>query len=130
MTIGRPTKYSKAILAKANDYLANYKTVYGDEIPSVVGLSLVLDIRRNTLYDWASQGDKEEFSNILEKINEKQHQVLISNGLNGSFNAQITKLVLGKHGYHDKQETDHKSSDGTMSPPQVIEIVAKDQSQD
>ena len=25
-------------------------------------------------------------------------------GLKGDFNSTITKLVLGKHGYHDKQD--------------------------
>jgi len=44
------------------------------------------------------------FSHILDNINKKQEQVLLKNGLNNQFNSNITKLVLGKHGYHDRAQ--------------------------
>ena len=28
----------------------------------------------------------------------------MKNGLNNTFNSNITKLLLGKHGYHDRQQ--------------------------
>ena len=101
--MARPTKYSTAILEKARHYLDHYEE-YGDVIPSAVGLSLALDITRSTLYAWAKDEDKKIFSDILERINIKQECVLLDNGLTGKFNSAITKLVLGKHGYHDRAQ--------------------------
>ena len=108
---GRPTKYNKEILEKSNYYLENFEE-YGDKIPSIIGLSLVLDVSDETIQNWRKQKDKKEFFGILEKISKKQHQVLINKGLDGDFNANICKLVLGKHGYHDKQDTTLGGSGG------------------
>lgn len=100
---GRPTKYNEALVEKARDYLNVYETL-GDVIPSIEGLSIYLDVTRTTLYDWEKQEEKKEFSDILRKINATQHQVLINKGLSNDFNSAITKLVLGKHGYHEKMQ--------------------------
>ena len=100
---GRPTKYTEEILDKARYYLKNYEEC-GDVIPSHIGLSLYIEICTSTVYDWASQKEKKPFSDILDQILNKQHQVLITKGLTGEFNSNICKLVLGKHGYHDKQD--------------------------
>ena len=91
------------MLEKAQHYLDNYEE-YDEVIPSAVGLALVLDITRSTLYAWAKDEDKKVFSHILDNINKKQEQVLLKNGLNNQFNSNITKLVLGKHGYHDRPQ--------------------------
>jgi hypothetical protein len=107
--MGRPTKYSTALLEKAQHYLDNYEE-YGDVIPSAVGLALVLDIRRSTLYEWAKAEDKKAFTDILDNINKRQEQILLNNGLSNKFNSNITKLVLGKHGYHDRPEQGHPGS--------------------
>jgi len=48
----------------------------------------------------------------------------VNKGLNNTFNSAITKLVLGKHGFHDKMDQDIISSDKSMQP-NVIELVAK-----
>ena len=104
--MARPTKYSTALLEKAQHYLDHYEE-YDEVIPSAVGLALVLDITRSTLYAWARDEDKKVFSHILDNINKKQEQILLGKGLNNEFNSNITKLVLGKHGYHDRaQQTD------------------------
>lgn len=102
---GRPSKYNSEILEKAQYYLDNFKE-YEDVIPSIAGLSLALDIASSTIYDWGSQPQKKEFSEILAKIIDKQHNVLIQQGLVGEFNSNIAKLVLGKHGYKERSETD------------------------
>lgn len=120
--MARPTKYSQDIINQSNDYLMNYADD-GDVIPSIEGLSEHLDIARSTIYDWQKQEDKEEFSDILEKILAKQGQILINSGLKGEFNAAIAKLALGKHGYHETH--DLKSSDGSMSPKSFNEFYSK-----
>jgi hypothetical protein len=104
--MARPTKFNQALVKKAQHYLDHYEE-YDEVIPSAVGLALVLDITRSTLYAWARDEDKKVFSHILDNINKKQEQVLLRKGLNNEFNSNITKLVLGKHGYHDRaQQTD------------------------
>ena len=110
MAGGRPTSYSDDILAKTVHYIDNHDNKdfdYLDVIPSMAGLSLVLDVCVKTLYNWGEA--HEDFLHMLEKLQKKQEKVLLSGGLSGSMNSTITKLVLSKHGYSDKvdQTIDH-----------------------
>jgi hypothetical protein len=102
--MGRPVEFNQGIVDQAREYIEDYAS-HGHAIPSVVGLCSVLNRARSTLYKWA-EDESTGFSDILEAINEKQQLVLLSKGLTDEFNASITKLVLGKHGYHDKQDTE------------------------
>lgn len=105
MPAGRPTEYTPEILAKARAYLdLGYEE--DERIPSVAGLSRFLEIARSTIYDWASQEDKKEFSDILEQILAKQEYTLLNKGITGEFNSTITKLVLAKQGYKESSEQD------------------------
>ena len=103
MPAGRPTKYTDELQAKADTYLDAYEAE-GDAIPSAIGLADYLGISRATLYSWGDDEDKPRFLDILDKVQRKQFRLLVSNGLNNTFNANIAKLVLGKHGYSDKSE--------------------------
>lgn len=114
----RPTKYTDETCGKARDYIENYRD-QGDMIPSVVGLAKCLGTHRETIRAWGLDEDKEEFSGILGEIQSEQERTLLNNGLSGEFNAAITKLALGKHGYHDKHDSTHSGPDG--GPVQVIE---------
>ena len=120
--MARPTKWSEEIEEKATRYIIDYQ-IYGDMIPSIEGMAEHLELHRDTLYAWAKDKDK-GFSDILGRCMQVQAKTLVNNGLNNTFNSAITKLVLGKHGYHDKMEQDITSSDGTMKPT-IIELVAK-----
>jgi len=100
---GRPTKFSDEVLEKAEDYLKNYREL-GDMIPSVVGLADELCVSVKTLYNWSEKHP--QFLHMLERINSRQHRVLLSGGLSGEMNSNITKLVLAKHDYSDKTQTD------------------------
>lgn len=104
MPAGRPTKYTEDFLKVARDYLVNFESV-GDSIPSIAGLAVVSGINRDTLHTWAKEEGKEEFSDILGDILAKQEKTLINKGLEGDFNSTIVKLVLGKHGYHEKVDS-------------------------
>lgn len=103
---GRPSKYTPELIEKAKDYLdGGFKD--GDSvIPSIEGLSLYLGIARSTCHEWAGQEGKEEFSDILERILAKQASMAINGALDNKYNATIAKLLLGKHGYKDRQETE------------------------
>ncbi len=107
MALGRPTDYSDEVVKQAQRYADNYETETSDEIPSVVGLAQYIGRGRSTINRWKNEEGKEAFRDILDKINELQRNKLINEGLNGTFNAAITKLVLGKHGYHDHTKVDN-----------------------
>lgn len=122
MGVGRPTTYTSEVVEKAKEYLTNYGEA-GDVIPSAVGLAKYIERSRACIYTWSKEEGKEEFSDILEEVNELQNQVLINKGLSGEFNSNITKLVLGKHGYSEKREL---SSD----PDKPIQVIAREMSAD
>lgn len=109
MPAGRPTEYTEEILDKARVYL---EVLPEDEVyPSIAGLATFIGVARSTIYDWASQESKKEFSDILEQILAKQEKELGNKGLKGEFNSTITKLMLTKHGYSDKQELTGKDGE-------------------
>lgn len=119
---GRPTKYTKALLKRCRHYLNNYES-YGWAFPSDIGLCQVCDINKTTLYRWAKEEDKEEFKDILDKIDQMQQQVAWKKGLTGEYNANLVKLLLGKHGFHDKVDN---SISGNPEAPPVFKVVFPD----
>lgn len=123
MSMGRPSKYSQEILDKTADYIVNHVKC-GDIVPSNAGLACELNISRETVRDWGNT--KPEFSAMLAQLQAKQERLLLTNGLTGDFNSNIAKLMLAKHGHTDKVQQDQISSDGTMSPPTKIELIARE----
>lgn len=115
MTAGRPTLYTPELVKRARGYLTSFKDM-GDMIPSIAGLACVLGVTRETCHAWARDPKKEEFSDILRELAQRQERELLSGGLSGNFNPTISKLVLARHGYSDRVENDHTSSDGSMTP--------------
>jgi len=123
MAAGRPTKYNEDILTKSKEYLSNYAEL-GDPVPTIAGLACELNVSRGTLYDWAAEEEKEEFSNILEAIMAKQERVLAGKGLTGDFNPNITKMMLTKHGYSDKQDVNlGGQKDNPVDMKWTVEVV-------
>lgn len=116
MAGGRPTKYNEEALNTAEDYIVNFSD-YGDAIPSVVGLAVALETHRDTIYAWAKEEGKEAFSDIVKRLSTNQERGLLNGGLDNSFNPTIAKLLLGKHGYSDKQETDITSGGEKLQHP-------------
>jgi hypothetical protein len=123
MPAGRPTEYSLEILESAKAYLDScqdteeqqviglsakgtelYKQKLKVNLPSIEGLALYLHVHKDTLYEW--EKIHPEFSDVLGDIRAKQADRLINNGLSGDYNPTIAKLLLTKHGYSDKTETD------------------------
>lgn len=113
MPAGRPTDYSEQVLADAKDYVQQFANDEGKgenlkvNLPTIEGLALYLEISRSTLYLWQKEHD--EFSDIIETLQQKQTQVLINNGLSGAYNPTIAKVLLAKQGYKDSQEVDQKT---------------------
>ena len=125
---GRPSEFTEETLETAKDYLSSFKSHYDHEIPSVVGLGKVLRKSRETLYDWANPDSDRykgpEFSDILRQINTDQHFELVNGGLNGRLNPQITKLVLGKHGYHEQHKQEISGPEGGPIEGNVVFVGA------
>lgn len=111
--VGRPSEL-KATLEKAKEYLyGGYETV-GEVIPSIAGLACYTEKSRGNIYAYGDQS--EEFKDILEGILRLQESKLINAGLKGDFNPTITKLILTKHGYSDKQELEHSGNISGLAP--------------
>jgi len=100
---GRPSKYNPDIIRKTAEYLENYSE-YGDLIPSMAGLSKILNVTRERLAIWAKDKNKGEFSRMVSMLTNNQEAALISGGLGSVYNSGITKLLLSKHGYHDNPQ--------------------------
>ena len=120
---GRPTKYQgKITLKKCEEYIVScvdeveqvmkyesvkstgYENKLKVKLPKREGLSLCLGVSMNTMTEW---GEKHvEFLRVLERIDKLQAERLIDEALAGNYNAVIAKLLLSKHGYHEKSEQD------------------------
>ena len=111
---GRPTKYNQALIRKAYDYLENYQSL-GHKIPTLAGLALTVDIDKETATRWGKDKNKQEFSKLVKRIMVAQEQALLDNGLDGTYNASITKLCLSKHGYQDNPQANQASSGITVN---------------
>lgn len=121
MERGRPSKYNAATQKKADGYVTELPD--GQVVHTVEGLADYLDVHRDTLYAWRDQHP--DFSDTLDRVLKKQAVSLINNGLAGEFNSAIAKLMLANHGYRERSEVDNKSSDGTMTPQKIENIIVR-----
>ena len=126
--VGRPCELTHEVIEKAWAYLKGGYQQQGNAVPSVAGLAFALGKSRNALYDWAKQNN--EFNDILEGIATAQEMLLIDGGLRSDLNPTITKMMLTKHGYSDKMETDVTSKGEAVVMPSVIELVVPHEGQD
>lgn len=109
---GRPVEYSDEKLALARMYLEGGWEEQGDVVPQIAGLALAMGVHRDTCYEWASHDDKVDFSDIFARVQSLQERGLVNKGLSGDFNPAITKMMLTKHGYHDKADHTLTGADG------------------
>lgn len=92
------------------------------DLPSIEGLAVYMDIDRTTIYDW--QKKFPEFSHIIGKLLALQAKKLINNGLNRRYSPTITKLILSKHGYIERQQVEQ--SGGVTNVHYNAEITAEE----
>jgi hypothetical protein len=115
---GQPTLFDDHILDETREYLSTYDTL----IPTMAGLSLHLGVSKQSLYAWDKATSHKDglvadeiysqFSELLDNLRAEAENKLIMNGLTGDYNAAITKLMLTKHGYSDKQQQEVSGIDG------------------
>lgn len=114
---GRPSKLTASLVAKAKKY--DY-TADGDLIPTIEGLALYLNVSRSSVYLWTEDESDlgKQFSDIVNRYLAQQSKLLITNGLAGKFNANITKLILsGKHGYVEQTKQDLTTNGKDLPTP-------------
>lgn len=103
--MGRPKELTDELLDKAEEYLDGCKDVsVGSLLPTIEGLAIYINVARSTMYLWKEEN--EDFSDILERLQEAQAQKLMQNGLINRYNPTISKLLLSKHGYIEEKHED------------------------
>lgn len=121
---GRPRKYGPKVLEIMQEYINDWEK-FGDVIPSIAGCAAECGVVRETFHQWSRDEDKPEFSYMLKQLLQAQERCCTKNGLNGEFNPMISKLVLAKHGLHDKVEQNTKLSGDSDNPIAVTEVKFK-----
>ena len=120
--VGRPTDYNEDILTKFEEYIQG-AVPQNQKIPTVEGLALYLNVRKQTLYNWSKIYP--EFLDALEKLQELQKEYLTETGIFGGkeINANIISLMLKVN--HNMIETQRQeiggvSIDGKPQPFQLL----------
>ena len=115
--------YTPKMAEEAEYYVSGGYAELDEAIPTVGGLALLLKKSRPTLYEWAKKHP--EFGEQMARLKEHQELELLTGGLRNVYNPAITKLILAtNHGYSDRQAMDHTSSDGSLTKPTRVELVA------
>lgn len=110
-TFGRPPKYSEELLEQAHDYLMGEWKSIGDYLPSLEGLASYIGVCVKTVHNWKNDVEKKQFLHICNGVMTLQARYLINNGVMGVYAQPVTKMMLSKHGYSDKVDTNH-TNDG------------------
>lgn len=129
---GRPTKLCPEILSKAQEYVEQWSYL-GDAIPMLAGLCVHIGIAKETMQRWEAIGLSKEqreneihknecelysqFSAICARVRVMQERVLINKGLTKESEASLSKVLLFKHGYSDRQEIDHTTAGESFNRP-------------
>lgn len=85
----------------------------GKVITTKTGLALFLGVNTDTIHEWTKL--HEDFAEVAKEVMDHQHEDLVQGGLKGELSPAVTKMLLHKHGYSDKQEI----SGPNNSPVQV-----------
>ena len=102
----RPSKYTPELLEKAWEYV-EFKMPHNEtneNIHSIEGLCIWLNIHRDTAHTWAKDSNKETFSDIYEAVQQHQASFLVNKGVTDQLSNPIAKLLMVKHGYRDSVE--------------------------
>lgn len=132
--MARPIEYKSDVhpqkvleyISQCEDEIEEYHKTRGDKsdsfdrivkvkLPSIEGLAFFMGINKTTVYEWESS--YEEFSNVIDKLRQKQASELINKGLSGDYNPTIAKVLLTKHGYREGVEQTGKDGKDLIPEP-------------
>lgn len=129
--MGRPVEFNEEILKKTAQYIGDcvdsaytqIKTEGKDsttfenklkvKMPTKEGLAMYLCVSRETVYNWIDKYP--EFAKLVEQIEAIQADRLINSGLSGDYNPTIAKVLLSKHGYVEKVESQNAHKIETLT---------------
>lgn len=120
MGAGRPTLYTDELNQQAKDYVNGGYEDAEHPFPSIVGMAVVLNIAKSTLYTWADD-NRGEISDTLDQCQDSQELKVMIGSITNVLNPTISKLVLANFGYHDKQDSTIGGKDG--APIAIQEIT-------
>lgn len=140
--MARPIEYKSDVhpqkvleyISQCEDEIEEYHKTRGDKsdsferivkvkLPSIEGLAFFMGINKTTVYEWESS--YEEFSNVIDKLRQKQASELINKGLSGDYNQTIAKVLLTKHGYREGVEQTGKDGKDLIPEPLSEEDKSK-----
>ena len=126
---GRPTKYNSKITANVTAY--TLKCQNEGIFPTIEGLASSLELGTRTLYDW--EKIYTDFSHAMDKLRDAQKQLLITNGLTGSYNTRFSMFLLkANHGMTEKEPLVDATQNNYMniSPDLLADALKLMESQD
>lgn len=94
------------MVAKAQEYIDTWESS-DDPVPMLCGLAVHCGICTATVSVWQGNPENEAFAKVCARVKSEQERVLLQKGLTRQHDNSITKLMLMRHGYSDRQEIDH-----------------------
>lgn len=77
-----------------------------ENVPSMIGLAVFLDVNKDTLYSWINEEDRglgediqKRISGVLLRARARVEQSTLARALDGTYDSRIAAMVLGKLGY-------------------------------
>jgi hypothetical protein len=137
--MARPTKLTEAVLAKAREYVDTGWSKQKHAVPMIEGLALYIGTHRVTVREWVDNPPKDanenetdkqfklrislhkRFSDIVRDLDTIQALELGSGALKNKLNAKTANMMLSKHGYVERKETDITSQGQSVVP--VVRII-------
>ena len=96
---GRPTRFTSKIPANVTTYIK--KCLNNGIFPTIEGLASHLGVGTRTIYDW--EAEHPDFPHTIDELRDTQKQLLITNGLTGSYNTRFAMFLLkANHGMSEK----------------------------
>jgi hypothetical protein len=131
---GRPTKLNEDVLVQTQQYIDECEDDQEKKkvnLPSIEGLALYLKVNKDSIYEWRKGTDAIHlhFSELIAQLLSKQAQRLLNNGLAGTYNSTIAKVLLTKHGYREGIEQTGKDGEPltiALEQKQAIEKALDD----
>lgn len=95
----RPRKLTRAMLYKAQEYLACAR--YGDGLPTAADLADYLGVSRATIDVWCRYDDElgEEFAEFYELVKTRQEKHLWNKALSNKWHSGMSQFALANFGY-------------------------------
>lgn len=122
--MARPYTYSAEYIKQVEGYLAMSQDVFDTvtnkmvrvRIPSIEGFARYIGVHKSTVYEWKEK--EPEFSDALELIELEQKERLMNNGLFGTYNSTIAKLMLSAN--HDMKERVDTTTNNKELPTPIL----------